>query len=107
MKKEFYLFFKLIFATLILLLIANYSIKISKLNRFLPFLQNATYSPTTRISRNIYSSKNESDKKYVVYECTKKKLCGILNPNINSILLFSYYNTTYRIKKIGTITYSD
>ena len=86
MKKEFNLLFKLIFATSFLLLIANYCTEISKLHRFLPFLQNATYSSTTRISRKIYPSKNESDKKYVVYECTKKKLCGGWGDRLKGIM---------------------
>lgn len=105
MKKEFNLLFKLIFATLLLLLIANYSIKISELNRFLPFLQNTTYFSTTRISRNIYSSKNESDKKYVVYECTRKKLCGGWGDRLKGImsayaisLLTDRYLLIYHVK---------
>ena len=105
MKKEFNLLFKLIFATLILLLIVNYSIKISKLNRFLPFLQNTTYSSTTRISRNIYSSKNESDKNYVVYECTNEILCGGWGDRLKGImsayaisLLTDRYLLIYHVK---------
>ena len=105
MKKEFNLLFKLIFATLILLLILNYSMKISKLNRFLPFLQNTTYSSTTRISRNIYSSKNESDKNYVVYECTNEILCGGWGDRLKGImsayaisLLTDRYLLIYHVK---------
>jgi len=105
MKKEFNLLFKLIFATLLLLLIANYSIKISELNRFLPFLQNTTYFSTTRISRNIYSSKNESDKKYVVYECTNEILCGGWGDRLKGImsayaisLLTDRYLLIYHVK---------
>jgi hypothetical protein len=105
MKKEFNLLFKLIFATLILLLIVNYSIKISKLNRFLPFLQNTTYSSTTKISRNIYSSKNESDKNYVVYECTNEILCGGWGDRLKGImsayaisLLTDRYLLIYHVK---------
>jgi hypothetical protein len=105
MKKEFNLLFKLIFATLLLLLIANYSIKISELNRFLPFLQNTTYLSTTRISRNIYSSKNESDKKYVVYECTNEILCGGWGDRLKGImsayaisLLTDRYLLIYHVK---------
>ena len=105
MKKEFNLLFKLIFATLILLLIVNYSMKISKLNRFLPFLQNTTYSSTTRISRNIYSSKNESDKNYVVYECTNEILCGGWGDRLKGImsayaisLLTDRYLLIYHVK---------
>jgi hypothetical protein len=105
MKKEFNLLFKLIFATSLLLLIANYSIKISELNRFLPFLQNTTYFSTTRISRNIYSSKNESDKKYVVYECTNEILCGGWGDRLKGImsayaisLLTDRYLLIYHVK---------
>jgi hypothetical protein len=105
MKKEFNLLFKLIFATLLLLLIANYSIKISELNRFLPFLQNTTYFSTTRISRNIFSSKNESDKKYVVYECTNEILCGGWGDRLKGImsayalsLLTDRYLLIYHVK---------
>ena len=105
MKKEFNLLFKLIFATLILLLIGNYSIKISKLNRFLPFLQNTTYSSTARISRNIYSSRNESDKNYVVYECTNEILCGGWGDRLKGImsayaisLLTDRYLLIYHVK---------
>ena len=105
MKKEFNLLFKLIFATSLLLLIANYSIKISELNRFLPFLQNTTYFSTTRISRNIFSSKNESDKKYVVYECTNEILCGGWGDRLKGImsayalsLLTDRYLLIYHVK---------
>jgi hypothetical protein len=105
MKKESNLLFKLIFATLILLLIVNYSTEISKLNRYLAFLQNSTYSSTTRISRKIYSSRNESDKKYVVYECTNEIYCGGWGDRLKGImsayaisLLTDRYLLIYHVK---------
>jgi hypothetical protein len=105
MKKESNLLFKLIFATLILLLIVNYSTEISKLNRYLAFLQNSTYSSTTRISRKIYSSRNESDKNYVVYECTNEILCGGWGDRLKGImsayaisLLTDRYLLIYHVK---------
>ena len=99
MKKELNLLFKLIFVTSILLLIANYSTEISRLYRFLPYLQNASYSSTARISRN------ESDKKYVVYECTNEILCGGWGDRLKGImsayaisLLTDRYLLIYHVK---------
>jgi hypothetical protein len=87
MEKKFNLLFKLILAAFILFLILNYTILTScKLHSFLPFLQNATYFSKTRISKTIYFSKNVSDKKYIVYECTNENICGGWGDRLKGIM---------------------
>jgi hypothetical protein len=86
MEKKFNLLFRLILVAFILFLILNYTILTSKLHSFLPFLQNVTYFSTTRISKTIFFSKNESDKKYLVYECTNENICGGWGDRLKGIM---------------------
>jgi hypothetical protein len=105
MEKKFNLLFRLILVAFILFLILNYTILTSKLHSFLPLLQNVTYFSTTRISKTIFFSKNESDKKYLVYECTNENICGGWGDRLKGImsayaisLLTDRYFLIYHVK---------
>jgi len=86
MKKKIYLFFMLILTTLIFLIISNYGIEISRFQGFIVFLQNATFSSSIGFSKTIYFSQHESEKKYVVYECTYEFLCGGWGDRLKGIM---------------------